>query len=130
MYSTYKLGSSVRRGRRVNVYWKYGLEVEVLKEEDNMVVVEVAKGRIGGASVNGKVKIQKTQSFLTKLTKAVRGEKVCVLGDWNTHHSDWSLPRKVDDNGIWVVRSKSNEGLELSEEEAATWERTRNRTLD
>jgi len=64
------------------------LEAEVLKEEDNMVVVEVAGGKIGGVYINGKAKIQKTESFLIRLTEAVKGEKACVLGDWNAHHPD------------------------------------------
>ena len=129
-HPTYKLGSSVKKGRRVNVYWKHGLEVEVLKAEDNMVVVEVAEGRIEGVYVNRKVKIQKTESFLTRLTKAVKGVKACILEDWNAHHPDWSLDGKTDDKGAQVASSISNEGLELSEGAGATWERTWNRNLE
>lgn len=57
---------------------------------------------------------------MTRLTEESKEKKVYVLEDWNMHYPDGRLDRKVDNKGIWIVKSIEDEVIELLEEDGAT----------
>src|SRR5436853_109380 len=46
MHSMYKVGSGVRKGKRVIVYYWHGLEILITKDKDDISMAEVGGGKI------------------------------------------------------------------------------------
>jgi len=58
-HGAFMLGSEVKKRKRVAVYWQKRLagEVEVIRDEKNVVVVSVWGKKLGGVYADGKVRI-------------------------------------------------------------------------
>jgi len=58
-YVAFMLGSEVKKGKHVAVYWRKRLdgEVEVIRDEKNVVVVNVWGKKLGGVYADGKLRM-------------------------------------------------------------------------
>ena len=68
-------------------YVRKGIEgqVEVVKEEDNYIILEEKnKKKIGGVYVNGRWYREKWKIWLWKLKEEI-GREGSILWDWNAH---------------------------------------------
>ena len=86
-HSSFVLMSMVQRGRRVMGYVRKGREeeVEVVKEEDNLIILqEQNKKRKESVYANRKWHGEKWKGWQGKLEEEMGGEG-SILGDWNMH---------------------------------------------
>ena len=84
---SFVLISTVRKGRRVMAYVRKGIEeeVEVVKEEDNHIILQIKnKKKIGKVYTNRRWYREKWRKWLRKLEKKT-GRESSILRDWNTH---------------------------------------------
>ena len=79
--------TTAKKGKRVMAYVRKGMEeeVEVVKEEDNLIILqEKNKKKIGGEYANGKWHGEKWKEWLGKLELEI-GREGNILMDWNAH---------------------------------------------
>jgi len=123
-HGAFTLGSEVKKGKQVAVYWWKRLdeEVEVIRDEKNVVVVNVWGKKLRGVYANRKLRMADWERWL----KSFEGYDGMV-GDWNAHNPAWDpLCEQVDGRGKRMEEWMIERGWELGQgENGLTWERTR-----
>jgi len=123
-HRAFTLGSEVKKRKRVVVYWRKRLdgEVEVIRDEKNVVVVNVWGKKLGRVYADGKLRMVDWESWL-KSFKSYDG----MVRDWNTHNPGWDpLCEQADGRGKRMEEWMIEEGWELGQgENGPIWERTR-----
>ena len=123
-HRAFTLGSGVKKGKRVAVYWRKRLdgEVEVMRDEKNVVVVKIWGKKLGGVYVDGKSRMADWERWL----ESFEGYD-SIVGDWNAHNPGWDpLCEQADGRGKRLEEWMIDRGWELGQgENGPTWERTR-----
>jgi len=65
-HRAFTLGSEVKKGKRIVVYWRKRLdgEVEVIRDDKNVVVVNVWGKKLGGVYADGKLRMADWERWL------------------------------------------------------------------
>ncbi|RPB27053.1 hypothetical protein L211DRAFT_846604 [Terfezia boudieri ATCC MYA-4762] len=129
-HPTFVLGSSVRKGRRVLVYWQKSLmdDIRVILEEDNLVVVRVSGKKLGGVYASGKWQGRKWEEWLAGVGQKLGGggEDMVVVEDWNAHSQAWDVTREEDSRGRTMADWLIGNGWSIAGRDSGwTWERMR-----
>jgi len=118
-HGAFTLGSEVKKGKQVAVYWWKRLDREV---EVNVVVVNVWGRKLGGVYADGKLRMVDWERWL----ESFEGYD-SIVEDWNAHNPGWdSLCKQADRRGKRMEEWMIKRGWELGQgEDRPTWERTR-----
>ena len=123
-HGAFTLGSEVKKGKRVAVYWRKRLdgEVEIMRDEKNVVVVKVWGKRLRGVYMDGKLRMADWERWLESF-EGYDG----MVGDWNAHNPGWDpLCEQADGRGKRMEEWMIKKGWELGKgEDGPMWERMR-----
>ena len=93
--------------------------------ENTFVCVEIGGVRIRGVYCKCGAKVHDILSWLGRIQDLVGNGHWILLGDWNAHHAEWSLPERSDSVGRVLEEWRTNRGARLLKGRSHTYERHR-----
>ena len=118
LHDAYLLGAGETEIDMVVAYWrkKMAEEVKVLAAGNKEIWLKAGGVKIAGVYRRGEEGVPDLQEWTTSLESTARSGHRLALGDWNAHHTTWSLKDHSDRRGKYLHDVMQQEGFKLIQE--------------